>query len=280
MLTPNYVTHTKVVLPRRRSDLVSRQRLLDLFYDLLNYKLGLVIAPAGYGKTSLLIDAAYRVEYSVCWYAIDALDIDPQRFAAHFITAIAHVFPDFGQRSMAILQNVSGRINLDQLVTTIVNELYDRVQEHFILVLDDYHLVQTNETISNFINQFVNKSDENCHLVIASRCRVTLPDSILFASRRQMGGIGLNQLAFDVTELQEVALQNYHLTIPQSVAETIVAETEGWITGLLLSMQTTWSDVTNKLQLAQASKSVFLKDRRGFLRDIFKRICLDYDPNL
>ena len=43
-------TPTKVILPQRRKDLFTRQRLINLLYDLLDEKLILVIAPAGYER--------------------------------------------------------------------------------------------------------------------------------------------------------------------------------------------------------------------------------------
>jgi LuxR family maltose regulon positive regulatory protein len=41
------ITRTKILVPRPRPDLLSRQRLLDVLYDLLDYKLLLIAAPAG-----------------------------------------------------------------------------------------------------------------------------------------------------------------------------------------------------------------------------------------
>jgi len=228
------LTHTKVLLPRRRPDLFSRQRLLDLLYDLLDHKLIIIAAPAGYGKTSLLIDLAHRTELPVCWYALDALDQDPQRFIAHFIASIAHHFPRFGQRSTALLQDLGQasaadltRLSLDQVVTAIVNEAYEHIREHFVLVLDDYHFVDGNEEIDYFINRFVQDVDENCHLVIASRTLLTLSDLPLMVARSQVGGLSFEELAFRADEIQSLVLQNYHLTMPQGAAEELAQETEG-----------------------------------------------------
>lgn len=248
------VTRTKILLPRRRPDLLSRQRLLDLLSDLLEYKLIIVAAPAGYGKTSLLVDMAHQIELPTCWYALDSLDRDPQRFIAHFIAAIARHFPDFGPRSWTTLENgIMARSDLDRLATSIVNEAYDHIQEHFVLVLDDYHFVDDVEDIGYFVNQFIRQMDENCHVVIASRSLLTLPDLPLLVARSQVIGLSFDELAFRADEIQSLVLQNHQLTLSDSVAEDLARETEGWITGLLLSAQTMWQGMTDRLRSARVS---------------------------
>ena len=60
------ITRTRITIPRRRSDLITRQRLVDLLDKALEKKLILVTAPSGYGKTSLLIDYASSSVLPVC----------------------------------------------------------------------------------------------------------------------------------------------------------------------------------------------------------------------
>jgi ATP/maltotriose-dependent transcriptional regulator MalT len=248
------VLRTKIIPPRRRSDLLSRQRLLDLLIDLLDYKLVILAAPAGYGKTSLLIDFADRSDLPVCWYALDVFDRDIQRFLAYFIASIRERFPAFGVGASAALEGVTqADINIPDLVSTIVNEIDAQIPEHFLLVLDDYHLVHESQDVELFINLFIQSAGENCHLVLSSRSLLTLPDLPLFVARSQVGGLSSEELAFDPREIQALVLKNYHVTISDTIAEELVKESEGWITGMLLSAQTVWQGMVDRLRVARVS---------------------------
>lgn len=248
------VTRTKVIVPRRRSDLLSRKRLLDLLYDLLEHKLVIFAAPAGYGKTSLLVDFARQADLRVCWYALDSLDRDLLRFVAHFIAAIGQGFPSFGRQSESTLNAMAqSKLDVDRLVPAIINDVYENIREYFVLVLDDYHLVNDNKEINNFISRFIQDVGENCHLILASRSLLTIPDMPLMVARSQVGGLSFEELAFQPEEIQSLILQNYHVTMPDTVAEELVRETEGWITGLLLSAQSMWQGMADRLRLARVS---------------------------
>jgi ATP/maltotriose-dependent transcriptional regulator MalT/DNA-binding SARP family transcriptional activator len=241
---------TKIRVPRRRSDLLPRRRLVDFVHAHLDRKLILVSAPAGYGKTSLLSDFADDTDLPVCWYTLDPFDRDPRVFIEYLIAAISRQFPDFGERSRTYLRNVTdpGR-SLYPMVATLVQEIYDAIPEYFVLVLDDHQCVEDQDQISEFLDLFVTYVDENCHLIIASRGLPALPNLSLLVARRQAAGLSIDELRFTPREVQALAQQNYNLALSSEQADVLVQRTGGWITGLLLTAVPRWEQALQEVPI-------------------------------
>jgi LuxR family maltose regulon positive regulatory protein len=248
------ILSTKILVPRRRDEILPRQRLLELLGELLDLRLIIVAAPAGYGKTSLLIDFIPFSSLPACWFSLDPLDQDAQRFAAHLVTSINNRFPEFGLTSMAAVQSLNqDQYDLDSLASLIANDIYENIHEHFTIILDDYHLVEESRAVTSLINQFIQRVDENCHVIIASRTLLNLPDMTLLVARSQVGGISFEELAFQPEEIQNLWLSNFHLSLSEGEAAELARETEGWITGLLLTHQMPRGNLSDRLRGARIS---------------------------
>ena len=248
------ISKTKILLPPRRKELLSRTRLLDLLSDLLDFRLIIVAAPAGYGKTSLLTDFAHQFDWPVCWFSLDSLDSDPHRFLSHFVMSIKQQFPEFGDEAINILKTTpADQLNLDFLISVMTNDIYEKITEHFIIVLDDYYLLNSSDQIDTFLSDFIQRADDNCHIAITSRKLLTLPDLPLMVARAQVGGLSIEELVFQPDEIQKLYNQVFHQEINVSEAEEIASASEGWITGLLLTSPLLRSGMGEPIKIARAS---------------------------
>ncbi len=246
---------TKVLLPRRRRDVLTRQRLLDRLYDMVERKLVLISAPAGYGKTTLLMDWIHDLEHPVCWYALDRSDHDPRVFLEHLILSLHHRFPDFGERARQALAATPNLADgAPSVVNVLINEMVDVIPRWFVLVLDDYHRLEEAPEVGAILARCLSHQTDQFLLIVASRTLPALPFLIQLTARGEAAGMGQQDLRFRASEIQELLAQNYDLQVPEREAEEMAAQSDGWITGILLTAHTMWQDILEGLVRASASE--------------------------
>ncbi|MFT3892074.1 MAG: tetratricopeptide repeat protein [Anaerolineales bacterium] len=203
---------------------------------MLDNKLILLSAPAGYGKTSLLIDLVHNVQMPACWLSLDLLDREPQRFIAYLIASLAERFRGVGVRSRVQLSQLKSiESDAESLLVTLTNEIYDHVEEDFLLIIDDFHLLDEEPVISYLLNRFLALVVENCHVILSSRTLPLLDDVTLMVAREQVAGLSHVELAFLPREVQALYAQNYREHLSDETAHQFVEQTGGWITGMVLS---------------------------------------------
>src|SRR5262245_46164994 len=139
MSGPDVLLATKLHVPRPQPGFVPRPRLVEAMGEGLARGRVLVCAPAGFGKTALLADWARGDGRPVAWLGLDGGDSDPARFWRYVVAALDRARP-----------GLAGRVgpppsrSFDGLVTALINELAaDRGPDEVLLVLDDYHLVDS-----------------------------------------------------------------------------------------------------------------------------------------
>ncbi len=235
---------TKIIVPKRPGGVLRRPRLIDYLHENLERKLILVTAPAGYGKTTLLIDFASDMEMPVCWYTLDEGDRDLAVFVAHLVAALRRHFPDFGQRSRPLMEQ--GVPAVTTVAAALVADMVSDISEYFILVLDDWHLVSDESTLRDLIDHVLRYLPEHAHLVVAGRTLLRGP-LVRLAAQGAVAGIGAADLRFTAEEVREVLAARFNLSITTEQAARFAAEAEGWITAILLTSSGAWQDVLSRL---------------------------------
>jgi len=225
---------TKILIPQSYGDVIHRQRLLDLLHNGIALRIQVVSAPAGYGKTTLLADFASDIDTVVCWYSLDTSDQDPWMFLEGLLSSIRFRFPDFGRITGSQLsgaQDVSEGIS--QIMGTLTREIYNTIPEYFVLVVEDYHLIQESSAARDALDLLVQNVPENIQLILSSRTAVNLPTVSSLVVRRQAASYGVSELSFTPTETRELSAVCHGLQLSEEEASKLAADTEGWAIGIM-----------------------------------------------
>ncbi|MHB1158880.1 MAG: tetratricopeptide repeat protein [Chloroflexota bacterium] len=232
-----------------------RVRLVDFLHQQVDKRLIIISAAAGYGKTTLLVDFAHDVDLPICWYSLDASDADPKSFFEYLLLSLQQRFPGFGRQTEALLHSVEdvGR-EINSIVASLTNEIQSDIPDYFLLILDDFHWVDNSEVVNSALDLLIYYLPDNCHLLLSTRTLPQLTFSRL-AAQRQVAGLGTTDLRFNSEELARLLRENYKLVMPSQQADELVAASEGWITGILLTTHTLWMGLVENLVKARGADS-------------------------
>ncbi len=244
---PVPILPTKLYIPPQRSDLVPRPRLLDRLDEGLQQgrRLSLISAPAGFGKTTLATTWLYSTNRPIAsraaaWVTLDEGDNDPARLIAHVIAALQQVDGTIGRASpgLGLLGTLQGP-PLEALIAGLIRDLVS-ADTASVLVLDDYHLIQTPE-IHRAVDFLVDHQPPTMHLVVTSRDEppLTLPR---LRVRGQVTEITAQDLRFTKEEVTQFLRRTQTLSLSDDAIEALTARTEGWIAGLRLLTLTMQDD--------------------------------------
>lgn len=222
---------TKIFIPPAIPNYVHRSRLLRSLDLTFHKKLFLLSAPAGFGKTTLVRDWIDRGDFQAAWLSLDTGDDDLFQFLRYLVFSLRTIFPEFGERVIQMIQypqNPSGEF----IMTTLINEIFE-MKHVFVLVLDDYHVIEDPE-IDEALVFLLDNLPGNMHLIMTTREDPQLPLARLRA-RNQLGELRVGDLRFSQSEVAEFLNESMHLQISTEDISALDARTEGWIAGLQLA---------------------------------------------
>ncbi len=229
MITP--ILSTKLYIPPPRNKIVIRRRLIDRLNEGLDGKLSLISAPAGFGKTTLVSEWITDCNRPTAWLSLDEGDNDLTRFLTYFVAAVQTVAPNTGEEVLAVLQSPQPPPT-EAILTALLNEIVT-FQDDFLLVLDDYHLIDA-RPIDDALIFLLEHLPPRMHLVITTREDPNLPLARLRV-RRQLTELRAADLRFTPSEALTFLNQVMGLNLSPEDIDTLETRTEGWIAGLQLA---------------------------------------------
>ena len=230
--TTDPLISTKLHRPPVDRDHVHRPRLLEEL-DLHRLRpLTLVSAPAGYGKSVLISCWLESCDIPSAWLSLDKNDSSLRIFISYFIAAVETLYPGACRNTQDML-NTPDLPPIAALSSNLLNELH-RIEQAFILVLDDYYLIK-GTPVHNLLTNMLMYPPQSLHLVIIGRKDPPLPISTLRA-QSVVTEIRPQDLCFTIAETAAFLNQLLGIQIDPTTAIALQKKTEGWVTGLRLAV--------------------------------------------
>ena len=225
---------SKVQRPLVRDDTLARDRLLDWLSVKIHDRVVLVLADAGYGKTTLLADFSRRTRLRTLWYRLDEDDRDWIAFLNHLVAAGREHDPGFAPNTSSMLGDMSvGGPTRDAVIEVFLRELPAVAERGAVLILDDFHLVDDSPDVRLIARELVARAPERLSIVFASRRAPTISLARLRATG-EVAELGTDDLRFDVDETRRLFAETYGRSLEPDVLADVAARTEGWAASLQL----------------------------------------------
>ncbi len=220
---------SKLGPPRVRSGTVRRSVLLDRLAGEDSYPIVSVVAPPGYGKTTLLAQWAERSGRAFAWVSLDEHDNDPRVLLSYVARALDGVAPVGGRVFEALASPVS----------SVPGSLVPRLGAAFwsmtvpvVLVLDDVHLLVSREC-RDAVSVLADHVPGGSRLVLAGRAEPPLRVARLRAQGRVLE-IGPGDLMLSRDEAASL-LRAAGVVLGEEEVAVLHQRTEGWPAGLYLA---------------------------------------------
>ena len=222
---------TKFLRPTSDSRAVKRERLSNLLDFQEPKRLNLVIAPAGFGKTTLVAQWCSRVSTPTAWLSLDEHDDEPRRFWHYLIGAFEQAgLPHAADLRKGLAHQIDE--GFTKAITGLINSL-TQDDSPWVLVLDDFHLIG-NPAIQRQFAYFIDYLPPGVLVTLASRTEPPLPLA-RWRVRRWIQDIHPGLMAFSQDECREFFHNTMGLKIADEDIQAIYRKTEGWVAAMQLS---------------------------------------------
>ncbi len=220
---------SKLRRPLIRPGTVRRPSLIDRLTHADARPIVSVVAPAGYGKTTLLAQWAERSGQAFAWVSVDEADNDAKVLLSYVAEALDAVEAIDERVFDALASPVS---SVPGSVVPRLGSAFSSMTSPVVLVLDDVHLLHNSECRSA-LSMLADHVPGGSRLAFAGRAEPPLRIARLRAEGKIIE-IGPKDLSLTLEEASSL-LHNMDLTLAEEDVAELHRRTEGWPVGLYLA---------------------------------------------
>ena len=235
------VIYTKITPPPRKARTLPRPRVSQILLQSLDYRLTILQAGAGYGKSTALAELSAELQPLV-WYQVNQEDNDPLVFLSHLCHAFLLAYPQIPDLPIQLLDawiGTQGTLPWRLVIDQVINALSLNLPGPALLILDDAHLITDSGEVAHILDRMIGLAPGNLHVLLSGRPAISLPTLPRWRSQGEVLLLDQTALAFNYDEIAALFANQYRLALSSEEVETLLTYTEGWAIALQLIWQST-----------------------------------------
>lgn len=221
---------TKIIPPILSVRLLERKSLVERIRSGLDKKLSLILAPAGFGKTTLIAQSVHGIKRSVFWYSVSEAENEVFTFLRYFVAAFHPAETGFGRSALLMCESPT-QVMPDEVIANLLNDIY-RFRGKIVFVLDDFQSIQ-NQKVFQLVDLFLSNIPSNVHLIVISRIDPPLSLSRL-RGQGKVNEIRVNDLRFTSNEINQFIHESTEVSLTENELYYLNEKLDGWIAGIQL----------------------------------------------
>ncbi len=255
--------------------MLSRPRVNHLLAKALDYRLTILQAGPGYGKSTALAQLAVEIS-PLLWYQTTEEDSDPLIFLAHLYSAAANALPGlFGELSqpdffqlvnwstspggLKSAEPILWRHVIDHLINVLCGHFERTNQQPALFIVDDAHLVLESGEVPLLLDRFISLVPASLHILLSGRPFIGLPSLSRWRAQGEVLFLDQSDLIFTLSEISSLFSVHYGVELTQEEAASLSAFTEGWAVALQLIWQSIRSHPISLLEFSMERKAPSLQ---------------------
>lgn len=267
------VLKTKITPPLRSSRILPRLRVTQTLREALQYRLTLLQAEAGYGKSTALAGLAEEFQ-PVIWYQVTDEDSDPLVFLLHLCHATRQVISGLEDLPISFLEawdGTRGPLPVPGIVDQYLNALSEGLDHPTLLVVDDAHLVLSTSEVTLLLDRLIGLAPPPLHVLLSGRPLLSLPNLTRWRTQGEVLLLDQSSLAFNASEISSLFANQYGYELTTDEVVALLESTEGWAIALQLIWQHLRSGSSTSVDEALSYPASSLEGLFDILaREVFK----------
>ncbi|HBG74403.1 MAG: hypothetical protein A2X25_13880 [Chloroflexi bacterium GWB2_49_20] len=233
------VLRTKIMPPPRHNRILARPRVIEIFMQAFEYRLTILQAEAGYGKSTALIELTDTVK-RIAWYQVNEEDNDTMVFLLHLCHAFLRVIPDLPDLPVHFLETWDGSqgpLPWRNVIDQVINTLSASLDSAIMLVIDDAHIITETGGVPHIIDRLIRLAPVQLHVLLSGRPVIDLPNLSRWRSQGEVLLLDQSLLTFTTTEIETLFAIQYGFELSSDEVDALSTYTEGWAIALQLFWQ-------------------------------------------